>query len=166
MHLARTRSRPPVRIRALFIDVDGVLTDGGMYYTDAGEAMKKFNTRDGMGIERAREHGILPIILTREESHIVVKRGEKLQVQETHTGVRDKLQEATRILSRLHLSFSEAAFIGDDLYDIPLLEKVGLSFCPADAVAEVKQIATYTCMKKGGEGVVREVVEYLLAEQG
>jgi 3-deoxy-D-manno-octulosonate 8-phosphate phosphatase (KDO 8-P phosphatase) len=156
-----TGSRP--RVRVLFLDVDGVLTDGGMYYSEAGEVMKKFNTRDGMGIQLAREHGILPVILAREASPIVQKRGEKLLVGETHTGIQDKLHAAKEILSRLGIPLAEAAFVGDDLYDIPLLKAVALSFCPADAVDAVKRVASFTCTRRGGEGVVREVVDYLLA---
>ena len=149
-------------IKILFMDVDGVLTDGGMYYSEKGEVLKKFNTRDGMGLQLAREKGILPVILTKERSRIVQKRAEKLQLQEVHVGVEDKLEKAAEVLSRYNLTFGDAAFIGDDINDIPLLGKVRLSFCPADAVGDVRKVVTHVCTKDGGRGVVREVVEILL----
>ena len=149
-------------MKILFIDVDGVLTDGGMYYSEEGEVLKKFNTIDGMGIQLAREHGIIPVILTKEKSGIVQKRAEKLQVKEVFTGVDDKLKKASEVLSRYNLSFEDAAFIGDDINDIPLLQKVRISFCPADAVEKVRKTVTCICKKDGGDGVVREVVEILL----
>jgi len=151
---------PAAGIRILFVDVDGVLTDGGMYYSDTGEMMKKFNTRDGMGIQLARERGIIPVILTKEESPIVRRRAEKLRVLEVYTGVEDKLAMAREILSRHKLGPAEAAFVGDDINDLPLLREVGISFCPADAVEEVRRAVTRVCLKKGGEGVVREVVDF------
>jgi YrbI family 3-deoxy-D-manno-octulosonate 8-phosphate phosphatase len=146
----------------LFMDVDGVLTDGGMYYSESGEAMKKFNTRDGMGIQIARERGIIPVILTKEESLIVRRRAEKLRITEVHTGVEDKLAKAREILARYHLGFGDAAFVGDDINDLPLLREARVSFCPADAVEEVKKSVTIVCRKRGGEGVIREVVDSLL----
>ena len=155
-------SGPSGKIKILFMDVDGVLTDGGMYYSDKGEVLKKFNTRDGMGIQLARENGILPVILTRETSQIVRRRAEKLQVKEVHIGVEDKLKTAAEILSRYNLCFEDAAFIGDDINDIPLLQKVGISFCPADAIETVRRTVRHVCEKEGGRGVVREVVDSLL----
>jgi YrbI family 3-deoxy-D-manno-octulosonate 8-phosphate phosphatase len=159
---SRNESRSQEGMKILFMDVDGVLTDGGMYYSEEGEVLKKFNTRDGMGIQLAREKGIIPVIITKERSPIVEKRAEKLQVKEVYTGVEDKLEKALEVLSRHHLSFGEAAFIGDDINDIPLLLKVGISFCPADAAEDVKRAVTRVCKKNGGEGVVREVVDSLI----
>jgi YrbI family 3-deoxy-D-manno-octulosonate 8-phosphate phosphatase len=158
----RNDSRSLAGKKMLFMDVDGVLTDGGMYYSEKGEVLKKFDTRDGMGIQLAREKGIIPVIITKERSLITLKRAEKLKVTEVYTGVEDKLATASEVLSRHHLSFEDAAFIGDDINDLPLLRKVGISFCPADAMEDVKRSVDFVCRKNGGCGAVREAVDALL----
>ncbi len=154
-----------MKIKLFAMDVDGVLTDGGMFYSEAGEVLKKFNTRDGMGIELLRKNGIIPAIITKEKSEIVLKRAEKLKVEEVYIGVEDKLEVVKRLIKKYNLSFELVAYIGDDINDIPLLKKVGLSCCPFDAVDEVKKIANYVCKTKGGEGVVREVVDIIRGDK-
>ncbi len=153
------------KIKLFAMDVDGVLTDGGMFYSEAGEVLKKFNTRDGMGIELLRKNGIIPAIITKEKSEIVLKRAEKLKVEEVYIGVEDKLEVVKRLIKKYNLSFELVAYIGDDINDIPLLKKVGLSCCPFDAVDEVKKIANYVCKTKGGEGAVREVVDIIRGDK-
>lgn len=153
------------KIKLFAMDVDGVLTDGGMFYSEAGEVLKKFNTRDGMGIELLRKKGIIPAIITKEKSEIVLKRAEKLKVEEVYIGVEDKLEVVKRLIKKYNLSFELVAYIGDDINDIPLLKKVGLSCCPFDAVDEVKKIANYVCKTKGGEGAVREVVDIIRGDK-
>jgi 3-deoxy-D-manno-octulosonate 8-phosphate phosphatase (KDO 8-P phosphatase) len=150
------------QIRMLITDVDGVLTDGGMYYSSRGEELKRFNTRDGMGFELLKRQSIIPVILTKENSPIVIRRAEKLQVEEVHIGVSNKLERAGEISGKHGISLDDTVFIGDDLNDIPLLEQAGFSCCPGDATDEVKKIVHYICRKKGGEGAVREVVDLLL----
>ena len=150
-----------MKIKLFAMDVDGVLTDGGMYYSKEGEVLKKFNTRDGMGIELLRKNGIIPAIITKEKSEIVLKRAEKLKIEEVYIGVEDKLEVVKRLIKKYNLSFEEIAYIGDDINDIPLLKKVGLSCCPFDAVDEIKKIVNYVCKTKGGEGAVREVVDII-----
>ncbi|MCW7071144.1 MAG: HAD hydrolase family protein [Methanophagales archaeon] len=154
-----------MKIKLFAMDVDGVLTDGGMFYSEAGEVLKKFNTRDGMGIELLRKNGIIPAIITKEKSEIVLKRAEKLKVEEVYIGVEDKLEVVKRLIKKYNLSFELVAYIGDDINDIPLLKKVGLSCCPFDAVDEVKKIANYVCKTKGGEGAVREVVDIIRGDK-
>jgi N-acylneuraminate cytidylyltransferase len=142
--------------------VDGVLTDGGMYYSKNGESLKKFNTKDGMAIEILVNNGIVPVILTKEKSDIVIKRAEKLKIKEVHIGVENKLEKAKEIIKKYDVGFGEVVFIGDDINDIPLLKKVAFSCCPFDAIEEVKKVASHVCKAKGGEGVVREVTHLIL----
>lgn len=151
------------KIKLFITDVDGVLTDGGMYYSEKGENLKKFNTKDGMGIEILVNNGIVPVILTKENSDIVIRRAEKLKIKEVHIGVEDKLEKAKEIIKKYDVGFGEVVFIGDDINDIQVLKKVGFSCCPFDAVEEVKKVVSHVCKAKGGEGVVREVVEIILA---
>lgn len=151
------------RIKMLITDVDGVLTDGGMYYSKNGESLKKFNTKDGMGIEILVNNGIVPVILTKEKSDIVLKRAAKLKTKEVHIGIENKIEKAKEIIKKYDVDFGEVVCIGDDINDIQLLKKVGFSCCPFDAVEEVKKVASHVCKAKGGEGVVREVVEIVLA---
>lgn len=152
-----------MKIKLFAMDVDGVLTDGGMYYTEEGEILKKFNTRDGMGIEFLRKSKIIPAIITKESSKIVIKRADKLRVDEVYIGVEDKLKVIEELANKYNLSFEEVAYIGDDINDLPVLEKVGLSFAPDDAVPEIRQAVDYVTSKKGGEGAFREAVDFILA---
>ena len=152
------------KIKLFITDVDGVLTDGGMYYSEEGEVMKEFNTRDGMGIELLRKNRIIPVIITKENSEIVIKRAEKLKVKEAYIGVEDKLEVIEELIEKYNLSFDEIAYIGDDINDLPVLEKAGLSFAPEDAIEEVKQSVDYVTSKKGGEGAFREAVDFILAQ--
>lgn len=145
-------------------DVDGVLTDGGMYYSEKGEILKKFNTRDGMGIEILIKNGIVPVILTKENSDIALKRADKLKIKEVYVGLEDKLKKAEELIKRYNLNFEEVVYIGDDINDIPLLKRVGFSCCPFDAVEEVKKVVNHVCKTEGGEGVVREVVDIIVGD--
>jgi N-acylneuraminate cytidylyltransferase len=153
------------KIKMFITDVDGVLTDGGMYYSEKGEILKKFNTKDGMGIEILVKNEIIPVILTKENSDIVLKRAEKLKINEVYIGVEDKLEKAGERIKKYNLSFDEVVYIGDDINDLPLLKKVGFSCCPFDAVEEVKKVVNHVCKTKGGEGVVREVVDIVVEDK-
>ena len=146
------------------MDVDGVLTDGGMYYSENGEVMKKFNTRDGMGIELLRKNGIIPAIITQEESKVVLKRAEKLKVEEVYIGIKDKLQVIGDLMVKYKLSLDEVAYIGDDINDLAVLKKVGLSFAPSDAIPEVKEVVHHALSRRGGEGAVREAIDFILGQ--
>lgn len=150
------------KIKMLLSDCDGVMTDGGMYYSENGDELKKFNTRDGMGVQLLRERGILFGIITGEESELVKRRAKKLKACECYTGVKDKLAAYEEIKKKYHLDDSEIAYIGDDVNDIPILKKVGLSFSTSDGIVSVASAALYMTKHRGGQGALREVIEVLL----
>jgi 3-deoxy-D-manno-octulosonate 8-phosphate phosphatase (KDO 8-P phosphatase) len=152
-------------IKIFLTDVDGVLTDAGMYYTESGDEFKKFSTYDGMAFQLLREHKIKTGILTSENTKIVAARAKKTKADYLYQGIYgiDKLKAASEICSLEGITLMEVAYIGDDLNCISLLRSVGVAACPANAVAEVKAIpGIIKLSKKGGEGVVREFVELLL----
>jgi 3-deoxy-D-manno-octulosonate 8-phosphate phosphatase (KDO 8-P phosphatase) len=150
-------------VRLLCVDVDGVLTDAGMYYGPDGEVLKKFNTRDGMGLARVREAGIAVAIISGEDSAIVHARAAKLKIDDVFSGVSNKRTVVDELCARHNLALDEVAFIGDDLNDLPALECVGLACAVADAAAPVKAVAHYITQQRGGDGAVREVCEFLIA---
>lgn len=150
-------------IKLLLTDCDGVLTDAGVYYGDDGESLKKFNMRDGMGAERLRKFaGVNVGIITGERSPSVIKRAEKLQITELHLGIKDKPAVFKEISNRLGLEPHEIAYIGDDYNDIEIMQLVGLTACPADALPYVKVYADFVCEAKGGEGCFREFAELII----
>ena len=150
-------------IRLLLTDCDGVLTDGGVYYSARGEEMKRFSIRDGMGVERLRTLAEVETgIITGEISGAVQRRAEKLNIAELHLGVKNKVDALTRILARRQLSPEQVAYIGDDSNDLAVMQRVGLSACPADALCFVKEIAHYVCQANGGYGAFREFAEFII----
>lgn len=151
------------RVRMLAMDVDGVLTDAGMYYSESGDELKKFNTRDGMGIKMAQAAGLVTAFITKEKTAIVERRGRKLAVPEVHQGVDDKLTVLTRMARKYGLTLDQVAYIGDDVNDLETLRAVGLSAAPADAMPPVLRAVHYVCAKRGGEGAVRELADLILA---
>jgi 3-deoxy-D-manno-octulosonate 8-phosphate phosphatase (KDO 8-P phosphatase) len=152
------------KIKLLLTDCDGVLTDGGVYYSDMGEAMKKFNIRDGMGVERLRNLANVETgIITGEKSLSVMQRANKLKIKELHLGIKDKPSILKDILKRKKLEADEVAYIGDDVNDIEIMKLVGLTSCPADAMIFNKNIADYICENKGGEGAFREFAELIIS---
>ena len=155
------------RIKYLIMDVDGTMTDGKIYMSPTGEAMKAFNIKDGCGIHDILiPAGIQPVILTARTSDIVYNRACELGVTEIYQGVRDKVQKLLEITSELN----QAAYIGDDINDLPCMEIIkragGVIGCPADAVAQVKAAADYISPFKGGDGAVRGFIEWLVEKQG
>ena len=152
-------------IPKLFItDIDGVWTDSGMYYDQTGNEWKKFTTSDSAGVLFLRYLGIPVSIITSENTNIVARRAEKLKINRLYQGVSDKIGKAEEICAELNISLKETAFIGDDLNDIPLLEKVGFPGVPYNAPSYVKKFSKYDLRKSGGEGVFREFVEVILKE--
>jgi len=149
-------------IKLFLTDVDGVLTDAGMYYSEKGDELKKFNTRDGKGLELLRKQGIEVGIITSEDTQIVADRAKKLQVNILHQGIKDKGKLLEQIIKEHNLVKSEVAYIGDDINDLPIINEVGFSACPSNAMEKVKKVVDYICEKKGGEGCVREFAEYIL----
>ena len=154
------------QIRLFATDVDGVLTDAGMYYSETGDEWKKFNTRDGMGIKLLQRIGIITAIVTQERTKLVARRAEKLAIPELHQGVMDKLTVIREMADRHGLSLKEVAYIGDDVNDLEALKAVGFSASPADALPDILTEVDYVCRKKGGEGAVREIIEMILNAQG
>jgi len=158
----RARAR---KIRLVAMDVDGVLTDAGMYYTEAGDELKKFNTRDGMGVALVREAGLATAILTRESTRLVEWRGAKMRIDHVFTGVTDKLTCMRGLLEQLGLTLDQVAYIGDDVNDYDLLCHVGLAAAVRDASRLPKSVAHIITDAKGGEGAVRELCEIILEAQ-
>jgi 3-deoxy-D-manno-octulosonate 8-phosphate phosphatase (KDO 8-P phosphatase) len=150
------------RVRMLAMDVDGVLTDAGMYYSETGDELKKFHTRDGMGIKLLQQAGIVTAFITKEKTAIVERRGAKLAVPEVHQGVDDKLAVLRRLVQKYGLTLDQAAFIGDDVNDLETLRAVGFSAAPADAMPVVLRAVHYVCRQRGGEGAVRELTDLIL----
>ena len=138
-----TQKKKLKKIKLVITDVDGVLTDGGMYYSKDGEYLKKFNTRDAMGMELLLKKGIKTVMLTRENSSIVKTRAKKIKVSKLYSGILDKNKQLKKILKEYGLSPEQIAYIGDDVNDISVLKKVGLSAAPYDAVSQVKKVADY-----------------------
>lgn len=153
-------------IKLFATDVDGVLTDGGMYYAESGDEWKKFNTRDGMGIKLLQRAGIITAIVTQERTKLMARRAEKLAIPELHQGVMDKLSLVRDMSARYGLTLNQVAYIGDDINDLETLKAVGFSATPADGMPQVASAVDYICRKKGGEGAVRELIEMILDAQG
>ena len=152
-------------IQLLALDVDGVLTDGGLHYSSTGEEMKVFNTLDGLGITALRNSGIAVAIITGRASQIVARRAQELRVDHLHMGCRNKTQALLDICQEKGISLAQVAYMGDDLNDLGPLSKVGLPLAPANACADVKERARFVTQRPGGQGAVREAVEYILKAQ-
>ena len=152
-------------IKLILTDIDGVWTDGGMYYDQTGNEWKKFHTYDSAGVLLCRYHNIPVGIITGEETEIVKRRAEKLKVDFLFQGVTNKMEVIQQLCNDLHISLSEVAYIGDDINDIKVLKSVGYSFCPASAIPFVKTIVKQITTKKGGEGAFREMVETLIGTE-
>lgn len=159
--LLRPRVAAPHDIRLLIVDVDGTLTDGGMYYDRNGEAMKKFDTRDAKGMLMLRDTGVRVCVVTAEDSAAVAARMRKLGISDYFPGVKDKPAWLREHGARWQISLAQTAYIGDDLNDLEGLRSAGLSFCPADAVPAVRRAVRYVCAASGGAGAVREACDMI-----
>lgn len=167
----KTVSRPSVeklaqKIRLLVLDVDGVLTDGGLYYDADGLSLKRFDVHDGIGIRFAKEAGIEVAVLSGMDVPCVVKRLEVLGITEYHGGFDNKATVLDGIRQKLGLEWDEIAYLGDDWVDLAPMRRVGLPVAVANAVPEVQGCARHVTTKSGGHGAVRELVDLLLACQG
>jgi 3-deoxy-D-manno-octulosonate 8-phosphate phosphatase (KDO 8-P phosphatase) len=153
-------------VRLLVLDVDGVLTDGRLYFGPDGEAIKVFDVRDGHGIKLLREAGIEVAILSARSSKIVERRALELGIENVVQGAADKAAAFTALAQALRVTPAQCAYIGDDWPDLPVLAQVGLAATVADAAAEVRQAAHWTSAAAGGRGAVRELAEFILRAQG
>lgn len=152
-------------IKLFVSDIDGTLTDGGMYYSENGDELKKFNTRDGMGFGMLREAGIKTAIVTSEDRELNRRRAEKMKIDYLVQGKRygGKLAAVNEIVNKMGFTMQEVAYIGDDVNCVELLSSVGLAACPSDACARVKEIPGIAIMtRKGGEGCVRDFIESII----
>lgn len=161
-------SRTPVHtvrlkpIALFLLDVDGVMTDGGIYYTESGEEMKRFHTQDGYGLVKLQKAGVVVALLTGRYSRLVERRAKELGISEIYQNVEDKGMAYAAMKTRLRLTDRQIAYMGDDEPDLQVLRQVGFSAVPADAAEVVRREAHYVCKRKGGEGAVREVVDLIL----
>ncbi len=150
------------RVKLVVSDVDGCLTDSGMYYTETGDEIKKFNTRDGLGFRLLKQAGYHIGIITQENTALMKRRAAKMGVDNVHQDVTDKVPVMAGILERLGLKWEQAAYLGDDRGDLGVLHKVGLAACPNDAISEARAAAHLVLRAKGGEGAFRELAERIL----
>lgn len=153
-------------VELLVLDVDGVLTDGGLYYGAEGEQLKRFDVKDGHGLVLAHLAGLRAAILTARRSAIVEKRAAELFIDPVLQGHRDKRAGLAELLARAKVPAGRCAYVGDDLNDLPALTQVRLAACPADAVEEVRGRCHLVAAAPGGRGAVREILEVILRAQG
>ena len=153
-------------VKVVFFDADGVLTDGGLYMSEAGETFKRFNILDGMGIKLLQKAGITPAVITGRDSPALRARLQALGIAHAHFGTENKRPAAETMLQTLGLDWSAAAAMGDDWPDLPVLRRVALSCAPANAHAEVRAQARYVTQARGGHGAARELCDLLLVASG
>jgi YrbI family 3-deoxy-D-manno-octulosonate 8-phosphate phosphatase len=154
-----------MNIKLVLTDIDGVWTDGGMYYDQTGNELKKFNTTDSAGVVFLQLLDIPMGIITGEDTQIVSRRAEKLKITRLFMGVRNKLEVAEKLCAEMNITLQEVAYIGDDLNDAMLLKAVGFSAIPANAPSYMENYAKIRLTKKGGEGAFREFVELILQNE-
>lgn len=154
------------KIKLIVMDVDGTLTDGGVYIDSSGNENKRFNVQDGAGILIGQQVGIEFMIITGRKSFCVEKRANELKIKYVYQGIHDKLKHLQKFMINNNIEKNEVAYIGDDLNDYKCMKFVGLSACPNNAVSEIKEISSIKLKHNGGNGAVREFVEILLKEIG
>ena len=152
-------------IKLLILDIDGTLTDGKIYIDNNGNEMKSFNVKDGLAISKLIKYGLECAIITGRKSNIVEYRSKELGIKYVYQKVTNKLDTIEMILKDLKISFNNCAYIGDDINDLEAIKNVRFSACPSDAVYEVKENCDFVSKFKGGEGAVREIIEYIFKER-
>ncbi|MGL4867815.1 MAG: KdsC family phosphatase [Cetobacterium sp.] len=152
-------------IKLIVLDVDGTLTDGKLYISNFGDEMKAFNVKDGLGITQAISLDKEIAIITGKTSEIVNKRCSELGIKEIHQGIKNKIAVLDSILKKHNISYNNVAYMGDDLIDLAVMKKCKIAGAPKDSVEEVLQIANFISSKNGGEGAVREFIEYILKKE-
>ena len=158
--------RRAAHIKLLLMDCDGVLTDGRLWLTEEGDDQKSFNTRDGLGLSLLHRAGLRSGIISGRNSRAVTRRAQELGIEFVRQGDPDKIEAFQQIVQQAGVDENEVAFIGDDLNDIPLMQRAELAVAVADAVFEARSVAHYVTQASGGQGAVREVIELILKSQG
>ncbi len=151
------------KIKIVVTDVDGVLTDGGLYYNTDGLVMKKFNVKDGIATRRLRENGFECGIISSDGSEIIEERNQRLKMDFLVTGIWNKLEKLKEICTEKNIDLENVAYLGDDINDLEILGSVGFSASPNDAVDSVIEVVDYVCKRKGGDGAFREFAELIIA---
>lgn len=154
------------RIRLAFLDIDGVMTDGGLYYTESGESLKRFNSLDGLGLKLLQQAGITPVVITGRDSPALRVRLQALGISQVRFGTEDKLAAAQDMLQALGLQWADAAAMGDDWPDLPVMRRCSFACAPPHAHEEVRASAAYVTRAAGGHGAVREFCDVLLVASG
>ena len=154
------------KIQLVIFDVDGVLTDGGLYFTEDGAELKRFNSLDGHGIKMLKDNGVEVAVITARDSKAVAYRMKNLGIAHLYQGQADKVVAFNDLLQKLNLSADSVAYVGDDVIDLPVMTKVGFAIAVANAHDTVKQYANLITEKSGGHGAVREVCDFILKAQG
>jgi 3-deoxy-D-manno-octulosonate 8-phosphate phosphatase (KDO 8-P phosphatase) len=149
-------------VRLLTLDVDGVLTDGGLYYADDGSQLRKFNVKDGMGIKRAQSAGVTVAIVTASRTPSILHRAKSLGIEHVRLGIEDKASAVEDLCRECLVMASDVAHMGDDLNDLPVFRMVGLALTVTDAVAPVREAADYVTVLGGGQGAVREICDLIV----
>ncbi|MCD6075936.1 MAG: putative 3-deoxy-D-manno-octulosonate 8-phosphate phosphatase [Rhodospirillales bacterium] len=150
------------RLKLLSLDTDGVLTDGGVYFTDSGEEMRKFNIKDGLGMQRVQRTGVMILMMTGSIAPAIEHRARALGVDRVYLDTRDKLARLVEVCDELKIDLGEVAHVGDDLTDLKLFEVVGCPITVADGVAEVRALAHYVTERRGGDAAVREICDLIV----
>jgi len=153
-------------VRVAFFDVDGVLTDGGLYFTENGETLKRFCTLDGHGLKMLKKAGITPAVITGRDSAPLRARLQALGIDHVRYGTEDKVPAAQEIMAQLGLNWSQAAHIGDDWPDLPVMQRAAFACAPSNAHIEVKAVAHHVTQRQGGHGAAREFCDLLLVASG
>lgn len=153
-------------IKMIVLDVDGTLTDGKIYYDNMGNEMKSFNVKDGMAIAQAIKNDIYFAVITGRKSNIVEKRCKELGIDNIYQGIQNKLGILESILLKFDIHYDNVMYIGDDINDLEIINKVKYRACPSDAAQEIINKCSFVSKFKGGEGAVREIIEHVLKEQG
>ena len=153
-------------IRVAFFDIDGVLTDGGLYFSESGETLKRFNTLDGQGLKLLQKAGITPVVITGRDSAPLRLRLKALGITHARFGTEDKRPAAEAFLSELNLSWAQAAAMGDDWPDLPVMQRVAFACAPANGHAQAKALAHHITTERGGEGAARAFCDLLLVAGG
>ena len=166
LHTSTDLDARMARVELLFLDVDGVLTDGAITYSDSGEELKRFHVRDGAGVKLWMAAGKRIAIVSGRSSAAVTRRAAELGIVSVRQGQADKLEALAEVLAETGLSEEQVCAIGDDLPDLPVLKRVGVAVAVADAAAEVRSAAQFVTILPGGHGAVREAIEWLLKRQG